>query len=304
MQTFLPYPSFAESAAVLDGPRLGKQRVETLQILRALLVPTYGWQRHPVVQMWRGHVPGLTAYGLAMTDEWLGRGHADTVRPQLVEFAPEVDGVPQDELAERGLLPPWLGDPVLHESHRSRLIAKAPDFYGTLFPGTPLDLEYVWPPAPAAPPEPHDVAALGDPGRRPRQLAGRRAWSGIPQANAAGKVTPAWRQQHERFADGARAGHARGGAGGGSGAAPPRGDHRAARVRHDRRGRVPRAIGSLRGRPRTRATCRCRPSCRTRGASSRWRRRTPFARSPATCTPSRLRPRALQQAISASAGPW
>jgi hypothetical protein len=200
MQTFLPYPSFAASAAVLDGPRLGKQRVETLQILRALLVPTYGWQRHPVVQMWRGHVPGLTAYGLAMTDEWLGRGHADTVRPQLVEFAPEVDGVPQDELAERGLLPPWLGDPVVHESHRSRLIAKDPDFYGTRFPGTPLDLEYVWPPAPAAPQEPH-VAPLWV-----VRVDDLDSWRdaglvGIPQANSAGKITPAWRQQHERFAE-------------------------------------------------------------------------------------------------------
>ncbi len=36
MQTFLPYPDFARSAAVLDPARLGKQRVETLQILRAL----------------------------------------------------------------------------------------------------------------------------------------------------------------------------------------------------------------------------------------------------------------------------
>ena len=51
MQTFLPYPSFAASASVLDSPRLGKQRVETLQIARALLVPTYGWQRHPAVQI-------------------------------------------------------------------------------------------------------------------------------------------------------------------------------------------------------------------------------------------------------------
>jgi hypothetical protein len=200
MQTFLPYPSFAESARVLDGPRLGKQRVETLQILRALLVPTYGWQRHPVVQMWRGHVPALTAYGLAMTDEWLARGHADTVRPQLVEFAPEVDGVPQEELVGRDLLPPWIGDEAVHESHRSRLIAKDPAFYEAVFPGTRRDLEYVWPPAPAAPPTPpeaplwvvrvDDLATWRDAGL-----------VGIPQANPAGKVTPAWRQQLERFAD-------------------------------------------------------------------------------------------------------
>jgi len=200
MQTFLPYPSFAESARVLDTGRLGKQRIETMQILRALSFPTYGWQRHPVVGMWRGYVPALTAYGLAVTDAWLERGHADTVRPQIREFAPEVDGRSQESLAADGLLPPWVGDPAVHESHRSRLIAKDPGFYGFAFPGTREGLEYVWP-APAA------VAP---------EAAGDRLWVlrvddldswreaglvGIPLANAKGRLTRAWREQVEAFAE-------------------------------------------------------------------------------------------------------
>lgn len=48
MQTFLPYPSFVESAKCLDRQRLGKQRVEVLQLLKALLVPGSGWGNHPV----------------------------------------------------------------------------------------------------------------------------------------------------------------------------------------------------------------------------------------------------------------
>lgn len=36
MQTFLPYADFQESAYALDPKRLGKQRVETLQIMQAL----------------------------------------------------------------------------------------------------------------------------------------------------------------------------------------------------------------------------------------------------------------------------
>lgn len=36
MQTFLPYPDFEKSAYSLDRQRLGKQRVETLQIMQAL----------------------------------------------------------------------------------------------------------------------------------------------------------------------------------------------------------------------------------------------------------------------------
>ena len=37
MQTFLPYADYAASAKVLDRMRLGKQRVETLQILQTLV---------------------------------------------------------------------------------------------------------------------------------------------------------------------------------------------------------------------------------------------------------------------------
>ena len=49
MQTFLPYSSFYQSARVLDRQRLGKQRVETLQILKSLSDPTYGWQKEDVM---------------------------------------------------------------------------------------------------------------------------------------------------------------------------------------------------------------------------------------------------------------
>ncbi|WP_253907481.1 MSMEG_6728 family protein, partial [Arthrobacter sp. 35/47] len=89
MQTFLPYPDFAASAAVLDQARLGKQRVETLQILRALVLPDYGWRNHPATRMWMGYVPALTVYGLAMVSEWVSRGHADSTAPLISEFAPD-----------------------------------------------------------------------------------------------------------------------------------------------------------------------------------------------------------------------
>lgn len=146
MQTFLPYPSFAESAAVLDAPRLGKQRVETLQLLRANTVPGYGWRNHPAAKMWRGHLPALTAYGLVMTDAWIAGGRADTVRAQILEFAPEVDGLPQSEVE----MPPWLGDAAFHLSHRSNLLRKDAAFYGPRFGDVPDDLPYVWPPDPTS----------------------------------------------------------------------------------------------------------------------------------------------------------
>src|SRR3712207_6920370 len=69
MQTFLPVADFDESARLLDSPRLGKQRVETLQVLRALELPDYGWVSHPVVRMWRGGTAGPVASGVGV-----GRG--------------------------------------------------------------------------------------------------------------------------------------------------------------------------------------------------------------------------------------
>jgi hypothetical protein len=138
MQTFLPYPDFATSAAVLDQARLGKQRVETLQALRALVIPDYGWQRHPAIRMWMGYVPALSLYGLAMVDEWVARGHADSTGPLIREFAPDAD-------PSTVALPPWLGDPAVHLSHQSNLIQKAPEIYRDRFPGVPEDLPYLWP---------------------------------------------------------------------------------------------------------------------------------------------------------------
>lgn len=141
MQTFLPFPSFAESAAVLDGPRLGKQRVETFQLLRAHTVPDYGWRHHPAAKMWAHRLPALVAYGLAMVDEWVARGHADTVRAQLTAFAPEVDRMPQELIR----MPDWLGDEAFHLSHQSNLVRKDPPFYRAVFGDIPDDLPYVWP---------------------------------------------------------------------------------------------------------------------------------------------------------------
>ena len=142
MQTFLPYADFAASARVLDDRRLGKQRVEALQILKALTIPTYGWQHHPAVRMWRGHQAALAAYGLVITAEWTGRGRADTCAAQLAPFG---DGRGQAALAAAGLLPPWLGDEAFHRAHRSALLRKDPGWYGPLFGDVADDLPYVWP---------------------------------------------------------------------------------------------------------------------------------------------------------------
>ena len=154
MQTFLPFPDFRRSAEALDGRRLGKQRVEALQVIRALTRPAYGWKHHPVTKMWTGYTEALGAYSLAVTEVWVERGHADTCAATITTDLAEAGiGVPrnQAELAEAGALPPWLGDEALHRSHRSSLVRKDPEHYRPLFPDVPDDLEYVWPPGPIGP---------------------------------------------------------------------------------------------------------------------------------------------------------
>ncbi|WP_374118855.1 MSMEG_6728 family protein [Allokutzneria sp. A3M-2-11 16] len=144
MQTFLPHADFAASAAVLDDRRLGKQRVEALQILRALVWPEYGWKRHPAVTMWRGFTRALVGYGVEMCREWGARGHADSTVDSLLEFSGgEVPD--QGELIDAGAVPPWLGDEAVHLSHRSALVRKAPEHYRRFFPDVPDDLPYAWP---------------------------------------------------------------------------------------------------------------------------------------------------------------
>ena len=62
MQTFLPYASFTDSLKALDNKRLGKQRVEAMQVLKALHIPDYGWRHHPCVKMWNGYDKALCDY--------------------------------------------------------------------------------------------------------------------------------------------------------------------------------------------------------------------------------------------------
>lgn len=140
MQTFLPSPSYDESAQVLDNKRLGKQRVETKQILLALPKTTGGWVNHPATKMWRGHEVSLCQYGMAMCWEWQRRGYKDT----LYDFF--ADALAQYEQDGRTFLPPvWLGADPIHASHRSNLLRKDREFYSQYGWAESDDLPYVWP---------------------------------------------------------------------------------------------------------------------------------------------------------------
>ena len=137
MQTFLPYESFLETAKCLDYRRLGKQRVEALQILNTLLRSSNGWRNHPAVKMWEGFEGCLAVYGLVICREWVERGYRDNCADRITELVGTEITRPDP--------PPWVGDRRFHRSHQSNLLRKDPEFYGKYNWNVPNGLPYIWP---------------------------------------------------------------------------------------------------------------------------------------------------------------
>jgi len=132
VQTFLPYADFKASAKCLDYRRLGKQRVEAMQIHKIVSGErtTGGWINHPAVNMWRGFANSLAYYYNEIVDEWVRRGYKNNMEylicpPSITE-------------------PLWLGDKDFHDSHKSNLLRKDASFYGKYMWDVPDNLDCVW----------------------------------------------------------------------------------------------------------------------------------------------------------------
>lgn len=132
MQTFLPYSDFKKTAEILDYRRLGKQRVETYQVLNILLGRTEskGWVNHPVTKMWRGYEEALKLYQNFTISEWINRGYKNNMSFENVNESKIV-------------MPSWMGDERIHRSHRSNLLRKDFQYYSQYF-DEPTDIEYYW----------------------------------------------------------------------------------------------------------------------------------------------------------------
>jgi hypothetical protein len=129
MQTFMPYPSFFDTAKVLDNKRLGKQITEARQILTALTVGS-GWINHPIVSMWRGYEEELKHYINTMQYEWqFKRGF--NYNDLMLRANPTWENVPV-----------WFRDEVFR-SHRANLVKKDPEYYIPHFGDLPWE-PYIW----------------------------------------------------------------------------------------------------------------------------------------------------------------
>lgn len=139
MQTFLPYQNIRHSARVLDRHRLGKQRIEAVQIARECLgITNTNWSNHPAVKMWRGYEPFLIrVYLRAIMDEWKSRGYKNTkTEENYKNLLPYISD-------KKVVKPHWINEDFC-SSHRSNLVSKKPDYYGSFFKEVG-DKEYIWP---------------------------------------------------------------------------------------------------------------------------------------------------------------
>ena len=138
MQIFLPYSDFKKSLQSLDNKRLGKQRVETYQIISAITrrpkldgKPYKGWLNHPCTIMWKDYVPALKLYMNVSITEWVLRGFNNTMK---------FEDVTEDQV----VIPPFIGNERFHSSHRANLLKKDFSFYSQYdWKENPLD-PYVW----------------------------------------------------------------------------------------------------------------------------------------------------------------
>ena len=131
MQTFLPYADFEESAKVLDYRRLGKQRVEGMQIINAIENPNpQGWKNHPIVIMWTPYVIALKHYTNVMIREWINQGYNNNME--------------LENITEPIVYPHWLGNKSFHSSHRANLLRKDYDYYHKFTWKEDPDNPYAW----------------------------------------------------------------------------------------------------------------------------------------------------------------
>jgi len=140
VQTFLPNKDFRTSFAQLDYRRLGKQRVEAEQLIRAINGEyTRGWVNHPCTRMWREHVECLQYYRDLCILEWVNRGYKNTMPFTRKDWLKLKFEFPNSKKPE------WLGKNRLHSSHRAALLHKDVDFYSQFGWKEAPKLEYYWP---------------------------------------------------------------------------------------------------------------------------------------------------------------
>lgn len=145
VQTWLPVPSFSETATILSDHHLYKARTDTYKILEASLGIEKRWLNHPAVVMWKGCEFQLVAYGLSVCAEWKVRHGSDSLEDRITHLLLDAMGAGVMSPQENSGTPWWLGVDGFHMSHRSNLVREDPKYYGKYWPKLTPELPLVWP---------------------------------------------------------------------------------------------------------------------------------------------------------------
>ena len=90
------------------------------------------WWTHVATLSWVGNLEALKYYYNTILQEWINRGYNNTMQAFPIN-GPIV-------------LPAWFGDHRIHQSHRSKLYQKDPEYYSIFKEDfTPATADYVWP---------------------------------------------------------------------------------------------------------------------------------------------------------------
>jgi len=140
MQTFMTHDNYVDTAKVLDNKRLGKQRVEAYQILKALrgdYNDTGAWVNHPATVMWRDHQYELALYGLTISVEFHERGFDGySMMQKFTDICNELQSSNTESY------PWWVNNELLLMTHQSNLMRKDSEYYSF---NVPDNIPYIWP---------------------------------------------------------------------------------------------------------------------------------------------------------------
>ena len=122
MQTFLPHYCALDIARCLDNKRLNKQILECDVLLDLHLgIKDNQWKNHPAFKMWVNDIDVLLFYRNTMLEEWMYRGFKSNR-----DFRHDVD------MGTDSITYPWfMSDDRVILSHRSNLVRKLPEHYGS-----------------------------------------------------------------------------------------------------------------------------------------------------------------------------
>lgn len=169
-----PISNILYTAKILDDRRLGKQRVEAMQIIDAIEKDGKGWKNHPATAAWRyrpierlsdtgldiadsvpteinesiqkAYLPALKLYHDIMIREWVDRGKNNNMEVFYTdeEYQSFIKGMWKNSIP----FPEWCSIDSVQYSHATRLIQKDPGHYTPIFidlPNEYLDYGYIWP---------------------------------------------------------------------------------------------------------------------------------------------------------------